>query len=123
MTHYTRAELLAIINGTDIVRFVAHELGIKFKKPKVENWDNVALELNCKRRIEDSEIVSAITAYSQRRGFEAHFLGEGDPDCLIFQGTIHEGPCIRLTVSNNSSAGIQKYSGRPVIKLTATLEE
>ncbi|TAK57915.1 hypothetical protein EPO17_00735 [Patescibacteria group bacterium] len=121
MKTYTKDDLLEIINRAEIVRFVASELGVKFQKPKVENWDNVALALDCQRRIEDSEIILAVTKFSQQKGFLVHFLGK-DADCILFQGVIHEDPCIRLTVSNDSATGIQKYSGQPVIKITATLE-
>jgi hypothetical protein len=119
MKYYNRKDLLEIIDRAEIVLFVARALLIEFQKPKVENWDNVSLDLTNCRSVEEEEVATALSEYASRNSFEIHFPHQGDPDCWLYQGTLHKGPAIRVSVTNHSNNGMGRTS---IIHITATLE-
>ena len=119
MKTYTPEELLGIIDRAEIVCFVARALLIGFEKPKVENWDNVSLDLTHCRSVAEEEIATALLAYAQKNGFDAHFPHYGEADCWLYQGILHRGPAIRVTVTNDSNKGMGSTS---IVHITATLE-
>ncbi len=118
MTFYRSDELLAMTNSAELICFLAEEMGIEFTKPKKVQVDDIALEFVGCRSVEDREIIEAIKKYCARKGFEVHFPGK-DCDCWLYQGILHKGPAILLTVSNHSNKGMGSTS---IIHLTASLK-
>lgn len=116
MKIYTRADLLAITNNAELVGYIAGELGVPFPRSKVIRFDDTPIDLPVDHVVEEQEIRASIEQYCQRNGFNVHFPDK-DADCWLYQGILHRGSSILLTVSNNS--GPKRLGGKPHIMFTA----
>jgi hypothetical protein len=119
MKIYRPEGLLGIINRAEIASFVAEALLIEFPKPAEESRNRVPVDLTNCRSVNEDEIAKALVDYAEKYFFEIHFPHQTYADCWLYQGTLHKGPAIRVSVTNHSNNGMGRTS---IIHITATLE-
>lgn len=119
MKIYRPEGLLGIIDRAEIASFVAEALLIEFPKPSEESRNRVPVDLTNCRFVKEDEIAKALVDYAEKYFFEIHFPHQGYADCWLYQGVLHQGHSIRVSVANHSNNGMGSTS---IIHITATLE-